>query len=71
MRINFNNILLNINIDGAGYKKGKSRFHFTIYPQKWKKVIKDVISNSNGVVEGKQWVQGDHSIYYSILEDQQ
>ncbi len=60
---NFNNILLNINIDGAGYKKGKSAFSFYNLPTEMEKVIKDVISNSNGVVEGKQWVQGDHSIF--------
>jgi len=59
----FNEILLNINIDGAGYKKGKSAFSFYGLPREIEKDANDVLSKFNGITEGIQWVQGDHSIF--------
>jgi aminopeptidase YwaD len=59
----FNEILLNINIDGAGYTEGKSAFSFYGLPQDIENKIKDVISQFPGITEGAQWQQGDHSIF--------
>ena len=59
----FNEILLNINIDGAGYKEGKSAFSFYGLPEEIEKNANDVISKFNGIIEGVQWPQGDHSIF--------
>ncbi len=59
----FHEILLNINIDGAGYKEGRSAFSFYGLPEEMGKGIKDVIDQWDGIVEGTPWVQGDHSIF--------
>ncbi len=37
---NFNKILLNINIDGAGYKEGLSAFSLLIYQMKYFRLLK-------------------------------
>jgi aminopeptidase YwaD len=58
-----NEILLNINIDGAGFKEGKSAFSFYGLPQDIESKIKDVIIQFPGITEGAQWQQGDHSIF--------
>ena len=60
---NFDNILLNINIDGAGYRKGKSAFSFFDLPDILQKAVEDVIQQSPGIIKGVQWPQGDHSIF--------
>jgi len=59
----FQEILLNINIDGAGYKEGGSAFSFYGLPGEMENHAKDVIHNFDGIVEGSAWVQGDHSIF--------
>jgi aminopeptidase YwaD len=59
----FDEIILNINIDGAGYKDGSSAFSFYGLPNAIEKEIKEVISHYAGITEGAQWVQGDHSIF--------
>lgn len=59
----FDEIGLNINIDGAGYRKGKSQFSFYDLPEGIEKMIKNVINKYEEIEEGPQWVQGDHSIF--------
>ena len=59
----FNEIVLNINIDGAGYREGKSAFSFYDLPEEIKKNVNEVINKFNGITEGVQWLQGDHSIF--------
>ena len=59
----FPEILVNINIDGAGYKEGPSAFSFYGLPDAMDEEIKAVINQFDGIVEGKPWVQGDHSIF--------
>ncbi|MFC2053805.1 M28 family peptidase [Chloroflexota bacterium] len=59
----FNEILLNINIDGAGYKEGKSAFSFYGLPEEIEKNANEVIGRFYGITEGVQWSQGDHSIF--------
>ena len=59
----FQNILLNINIDGAGYKEGGSAFSFYDLPGEIQNHAKDVIHQFDGIAEGPPWVQGDHSIF--------
>lgn len=60
---NFNNILLNINIDGAAYKEGPSSFSPFDLTENMDKALKDTISNNPGIVEGLPWFQSDHSIF--------
>jgi aminopeptidase YwaD len=60
---NFANIMLNINIDGAGYKQGKSAFSFFDLPGEITQKIKAVLKEHPDITEGPQWPQGDHSIF--------
>ena len=60
---NFNKILLNINIDGAGYKEGLSAFSLFNLPDEILQPTKKVINQYSGITEGIQWTQGDHSIF--------
>lgn len=59
----FENILLNINIDGAGYKVGESAFSFFSLPEKLRTIADEVLQNHPDITEGIQWPQGDHSIF--------
>jgi aminopeptidase YwaD len=59
----FDEIQLNINIDGAGYKEGKTAFSFYGLPEDTERKAVEVIHEFEGITEGVQWVQGDHSIF--------
>jgi len=59
----FHEIKLNINIDGAGYKAGKSAFSFFNLPTEMENQVREVMDQFNGISEGQQWPQGDHSIF--------
>ena len=59
----FDDILLNINIDGAGYKEGRSAFSFYSLPVEIEHKIRSVLAQHGGITEGAQWSQGDHSIF--------
>jgi aminopeptidase YwaD len=59
----FNEILLDINIDGAGYKEGRSAFSFYGLPGEIEQRLKDIINQFDGLTEGQPWVQSDHSIF--------
>ncbi len=63
MQGRFSEIMLNINIDGAGYHKGKSAFSFYGLSDENKKAIKNVLVNFDGIMEGVPWVQGDHTMF--------
>lgn len=60
---NFSKIILNINIDGAGYKEGLSAFSLFNLPDEILQSVNEVINNYSGITEGIQWPQGDHSIF--------
>jgi aminopeptidase YwaD len=59
----FNEILLNVNIDGAGYIEGKSTFSLFGLSEKMNEYVNDILTEYNGITEGIQWPQGDHSIF--------
>jgi len=59
----FDNICLNINIDGVGYKEGKSSFSFFDLPDNIQKVADKLVKDNPELLEGPQWPQGDHSIF--------
>ncbi|NLW33308.1 MAG: Zn-dependent exopeptidase M28, partial [Fibrobacter sp.] len=50
-------------IDGAGYKEGKSAFSLFDLPENLKTKVSGILNDSQRVVEGEQWPQGDHSIF--------
>jgi aminopeptidase YwaD len=59
----FNEIFLNINIDGAGYIEGKSTFSLFGLPEEMKEKVNEVLSEYDGIIEEIQYPQGDHSIF--------
>ncbi len=59
----FNTVMLNINIDGAGYKEGPSAFSLFDLPDNVDKATKSVMENFPAIKEGIKWPQGDHSIF--------
>jgi aminopeptidase YwaD len=59
----FSDILLNINIDGAGYKDGVSSFSLFELPDKIKNAVQLVFKKHLKIKEGLPWYQGDHSIF--------
>ncbi|RLD05124.1 MAG: hypothetical protein DRI65_09415 [Chloroflexota bacterium] len=59
----FNEIMININIDGAGYHKGPSAFSPFNLPDDIKKCFDKVLDSNENIHEGGPWYQGDHSIF--------
>ncbi|MFZ5809306.1 MAG: M28 family peptidase [Chloroflexota bacterium] len=59
----FSEIALNINIDGAGYKEGKSAFSFFNLPVELERKAHRLLTKLPGITQGAQWIQGDHSIF--------
>ncbi|MFU8773809.1 MAG: M28 family peptidase [Anaerolineales bacterium] len=59
----FGDIVLNINIDGAGYTQGKTALSFFDLPEELLNKAKATVGKFEGLVEGERWYQGDHSIF--------
>ncbi len=59
----FNEIIFNINIDGVGYREGETAFSFFDLPEKVKNNACKLLTKKHGIVEGSQWLQGDHSLF--------
>jgi aminopeptidase YwaD len=59
----FDDILLNINIDGAGYIKGDTAFSFFGLSEEISQEASNIIDAFPDISEGVQWPQGDHSIF--------
>lgn len=59
----FNDILLNINIDGVGYKEGLSCFSLFELPENMLDALYEVLWDTPEIKEGLPWYQGDHSLF--------
>jgi aminopeptidase YwaD len=59
----WDDILLNINIDGAGFYLGGSALSPFKLPPDIQQGVDNLIQNHKGISEGIPWVQGDHSIF--------
>jgi len=59
----WDDILLNINIDGAGYHLGESALSPFNLPPDIQQGVDSLIQNHKGISKGIPWVQGDHSIF--------
>jgi aminopeptidase YwaD len=59
----FKNIVLNINIDGAGYHEGNTAVTFFDLPKALKALCNDMVETFDGITEGIPWYQGDHSMF--------
>jgi len=56
-------ILLAINMDCAGFYKGRTEYSLYGCPEKMSKAIRDVFDSQAEFVEGAPWYQSDHSIF--------
>lgn len=59
----FGNMILDINIDGAGYHEGLSAFSEFNLPEEMSAKLARIIDRYPGITTGPQWPQGDHSIF--------
>lgn len=59
----FDEIVLGINVDGAGYFKGKTAYSMYDCTSDVSGSIRQVISLHPGFVEGPAWYQGDHGLF--------
>ena len=59
----YEHVKVNINIDGAGYKQGRTAFSYYDLPEELLKIVKAIVDCYPGIKEGVQWYQGDHSIF--------
>jgi len=59
----FEEILLNINIDGAGFHEGPSAFSPFNLSEETQQSLDSVINSMDDIDEGGPWYQGDHSIF--------
>lgn len=59
----FENILLGINMDGVGYKNGKTAYSLYSLPDDMADGVKIHFSSSEEFSEGPDWYQSDHSLF--------
>jgi aminopeptidase YwaD len=59
----FNRIILAINVDDVGYKKGKSSYSFYECSPQLEKRAEEVFQLFDNLALGKQWFNGDHMIF--------
>ena len=59
----FPGILLAVNIDDVGFKRGMSSYSFYGTSPKLEKKAEDVFRRFDGLVRGEQWFNGDHMIF--------
>jgi len=59
----FSDVILNINIDGAGFSKGKTAYAMMELSHGVEKSVEAVFNQFSGLTSGKPWVQGDHSMF--------
>ncbi|NMC28994.1 MAG: M28 family peptidase [Pelolinea sp.] len=62
----FEHILLNINIDAAGYKDGRSAYSFYNCPDSIRQAVHSSLPNDRDFLEGDAWYQSDHSIFLQV-----
>lgn len=55
--------LLAINLDGVGYKQGKSSYSFYELSPQLERKAQDVFHRFDGLVRGETWFSGDHMIF--------
>ena len=59
----FDEIILAVNLDGAGYIKGAT--HYSLYdtPEFINAAAREIFADFEGIQKGDQWYQSDHSIF--------
>jgi aminopeptidase YwaD len=63
MQDRWDEILLAINMDGAGFHQGRTEYSLYECPEEISTSVQNVFSTRKEFVEGAQWYQSDHSIF--------
>jgi aminopeptidase YwaD len=63
MKDRWDEILLAINMDGAGFHQGRTEYSLYECPEEISTSVQNVFSTRKEFVEGAQWYQSDHSIF--------
>ena len=56
-------VLLGVNVDGAGYREGKTAYSLYGCPDETADAVRRNLSHECGFVEGEPWFQGDHMLF--------
>lgn len=59
----FEGIVLGVNLDGAGYHRGKTAYSLYDCPPAIADAIRKAFSTYEDLVEGEPWYQGDHGLF--------
>ncbi|MDY7041909.1 MAG: M28 family peptidase, partial [Chloroflexota bacterium] len=59
----FHEVILGINLDGAGYREGNTAYSLYNCPVEITSSIQRTFSYHEDIVEGEQWFQSDHMIF--------
>jgi len=59
----FDEIVLGINLDGAGHREGRTAYSIYGCPPEMEDLIRQTFAAHPGLVEGKPWYQSDHSLF--------
>ncbi len=59
----FAEIVLGVNLDGVGYRKGNVAYSLYECPPGIAECIHGTFAGREGMVEGEQWYQGDHGLF--------
>lgn len=62
-RANLDNVLLGINIDGAGYHKGDTSVSFYNCPAEIEEKTRKILLQQKRIIEGEPWFQGEHMAF--------
>ncbi len=57
-------IRLNINLDGVGYRQGSTAYSLYGVPDEMAVQIRQSFATQPGLVEGELWYQGDHMMFF-------
>ncbi|GGX58059.1 aminopeptidase [Tateyamaria omphalii] len=56
-------VTLNINVDGVGYREGKTAYSFFSLSKDMEKSAATLLANAPASCRGLEWFQGDHSMF--------
>jgi aminopeptidase YwaD len=59
----FKDIMVNINIDGAGYNEGETAWSHYNCPEALASRVLQLVAETPGMIRGEPWYQGDHMIF--------
>ncbi|NIM11355.1 MAG: M28 family peptidase [Candidatus Aminicenantes bacterium] len=59
----FDSIIVAVNVDDVGYRKGNSAYSYYECPDDIKQKANTTFNDFDGIIEGEPWFKGDHMIF--------